>query len=448
MKSISLHQCRVADTVWNGKAYLPSLLILSVLAQCTHTQLAAMLFMVAVCVFMLIFCDDLLSVAAPVLLTIVLSTEFYKDYTVLAPYAVYAALPFAAALLFNVVYYKRPFVRGKFFFPLLAVSAALILGGVGVIASEEYFRPVSLYYTLGLGVLMLLLYMLCCSRLANERGYDRTERMADILYAVGLLAAFVIAQFYAGNFDKFLEKGSVLFFKPRNFLSSVLLMTLPSACLPIRRHTVHFAGFFFMSAALIFAGSRSGLLFGAMVGALCTVYVIILLRDRFDLRKWYQIVFLLFSVAVFVLAVRYIPALYSSRMVHGRIASNTETRAEFISRGLRDFLGAPLCGIGIGSLRNAVIFKAIIPGSIIFYHNAVVQVFASMGLLGAAAYGWLLLTRLKTAAGCIKSPQAVFAIAYLGILAMSMTNPGLFCPFPEAALTVLLFALMESELKT
>ena len=222
-------------------------------------------------------------------------------------------------------------------------------------------------------------------------------------------------------------------------------MTLPSVCLLIKRHIVHFAGFIFMSAALIFAGSRSGLLFGAMVGALCAVYVVYLLRDRFDLHKWYQVLFIIFAAAVCVIALRYIPVLYSSRIVNGKLISDGETRMAFISRGIKDFVENPLNGVGMGNLRNAEIFKAIIPGSIIFYHNAVVQVFASMGILGAAAYGWLLFVSLKLVIKTVKTTLVVFSIAYIGILAMSMTNPGLFCPFPEAGLTVLLFSLTESN---
>ena len=32
---------------------------------------------------------------------------------------------------------------------------------------------------------------------------------------------------------------------------------------------------------------------------------------------------------------------------------------------------------------------------------------------------------------------------YLGMLMVSMTNPGLFCPLPNAALTVLVFTVLE-----
>ncbi len=43
----------------------------------------------------------------------------------------YAIVPFALALLFNLIYYRRRMVIGKLTYPYIAVSAALIIGGVG-----------------------------------------------------------------------------------------------------------------------------------------------------------------------------------------------------------------------------------------------------------------------------------------------------------------------------
>ena len=92
------------------------------------------------------------------------------------------------------------------------------------------------------------------------------------------------------------------------------------------------------------------------------------------------------------------------------------------------------------------IFKAYVPGSLVFYHNAVIQVISSMGLAGVAAYGWMLIKRLKMLwQGRKSTGVCAFALAYIGILMMSMTNPGIFCPFPEAGLLTLMFAMIEKE---
>lgn len=433
------------DKLQNSRYFLPALFGLSLLSLIFDIELAGMLALIALCVLLLIFSDDLLSLLCPVLCILLLSTEYYTDYTRLIPVVPYVAVPFGAALVFNIVRYRMPIIKGAFTYPLAAVSLALIIGGVGVIPAKEYFRPVSLYYTLGLGVLMLLIYLLAISRLQRERDYDRTARLADILFTAGLLAASVIFVFYADNLNRFLDYGTVLFFKPRNYISSVLLMCLPASCLLIDRRRIHLIGFALMCAALVLSGSRSGLLFGAMVGFVCTVYICYLRKESIKLHPWYNWAFLLAVAAACYIAVRYIPVLYASRLVEGSFISTSETRVVFLTRGVADFLENPINGVGIGNLRNLEIFKAIIPGSIVFYHNSVIQIAASMGLVGIMAYSWLFGERIRMMVTCIRTPIIVFGFSYAGIFAMSLTNPGIFCPFPESALLITLFAVAESE---
>lgn len=123
----------------------------------------------------MIFSDDLLASLPTVMFTLLTSVSYYKDFSALTQYMWYAIVPFALALLFNLIYYRRRMVIGKLTYPYIAVSAALIIGGVGVISADDYFEPIGLYYTLGLGLGQLVLYLISRSRLENERGYDRVE---------------------------------------------------------------------------------------------------------------------------------------------------------------------------------------------------------------------------------------------------------------------------------
>lgn len=437
----------IASKAWNSKGFFPVMFISSLFALMTDTQLPVMYLLVAAVVLLLVFCDDLLSVVCPILCIFLLSTKYYTDYTSLVPYVPYAAVPFAIAAVFNIVYYRRPIVKGRFTMPLCAVSAALLIGGVGTISAKDYFRPTSLYYMLGLGVVMLGLYFLVNSRLENDREYDRVERMADILFTAGLVASAVVLIFYAVNLERFIEKGSVLFFKPRNYVASVLLMTLPASCLLIERRRIHLIGYAVMCLALVMCGSRSGLLFGAMIGFVSGVYICHLRRESIAEHKWYNWAFLVLVAVLCYVGVKYIPVLYSSRLVEGSIISSSETRVSFIELGIKDFLACPINGVGLGSTKNVGIFKAIVPGSLVFYHNAIIQVIGSMGVIGVMAYCWLFGERMRLIVTNLHSKQIIFGFSYAGILAMSMTNPGIFCPFPEAALLIIMFSIAEKEAK-
>lgn len=434
-----------ADAFWNGKSFMPIVFLVSFAALVLNIEMAGMFILAGLCVFLLLFCDDMLSIVCPALCIMLLSTEYYVDYTDLLPYVPYAAVPFAASFVFNVIYYRRPFAKGKLTYPLIAVSLALLLGGVGVISKEEYFLPSSLYFMLCLGPAMLLLYFLTMSRLKNERSYVRSERLAQILYTSGLVAACVIFVFYAENAAKFVEEKHVLFYKPRNYVSSVLLMTLPACCIMFEKRRIHLLGFIAMCLALVFTGSRSGLLFGIIIGFVCFVYSCILHREKLKNDKRFRKLLIVAFVIAAAVAIWIIPELYANRLTGGKFISKTETRVSFISLGIQDFLGNPINGVGVGYQGNRSIFKAIIPGSIVYYHNIVIQVIASMGIIGAIAYLWVFAARVKYLITNLRNELIVFGFSYAGILAMSLTNPGVFCPFPEAALVTLIFAVIESE---
>lgn len=428
-----------ADAAWSSKYYLPALFILSAAATVTQTSFWGMCLLVLIAVLMLLFCGDLMSVTAPVCFILQISVEYYRDYSQLVPYMMYAIVPFSAALVFNLIYYRSRPVFGRFTLPYIAVSLALILGGAGTVTAQDYLKPISLYYMLALGPGQLVLYLIFCSRLENARSYDRAERLAQIMYAAGLLFVVVIFTFYAHNFGRFLERGGVLFYKPRNYLTTMLLMCLPAGCMLVRRSDLYLIGMALMYAAMVLSGSRSGLLFGALLLILCAVYIYITKP-----RRRYRLLFGAALALGIAAALALVPQLYSTRLDSAAVGDRT--RLEFIRRGIENFLAHPLLGVGIGSTRDLEIFKAYVPGSMVFYHNAIIQIISTMGLLGVLAYGWMLAFRVGTLHRARKSAAAVpFALSYLGLLLMSMTNPGIFCPFPELGLLTLMFALLETD---
>lgn len=440
METVFAKTQKAASNIFGSRYYLPALLVIALIAIAFKVSLWCMYAYVFLCVFMLIFCDDLMSIFAPVMFTLEISVEYYKDFSVLTQYMWYAIVPFAAALIFNLIYYRRPLKKGRYTYSFIAVTLALILGGIGVIPAEQYFAPMGLYYTLALGAGQLVLYAIFRSRISNRRDYDRVERVAQTLYAAGLVFVIFIFAFYIENFAKFLDKGGVLFIKPRNYITSVLLMSLPMTCILVRRSDLYLIGGALMYAAMLLSGSRSGLLFGTVLLVLCAVYIYVTNKKS---RRLYNLLFGIAIAAGGVLAAFYLPKLYSGRFVGGKVGDRT--RIEFIRRGISNFLSHPVFGIGVANTKDMSIFKAYVPGSLIFYHNIVIQIISSMGLAGAAAYGWQLSLRVKSLWDNRKNRALVFGLSYLGILMMSFTNPGIFCPFPEAGLLTIMFTVIENN---
>lgn len=439
-----------ADKLWGWKYFLHINVFAAVIGLLMNQALACMFVILAETIFLLLFCDDLMAIAFPLFAIFLTSTVYFKDYSVLAPYMWYAIVPFAAALIFQIIYYRKPFVKGRFLYPMIAVSAALILGGAGTIPKEEYFLPFSLYYTLGLGVGMTVLYCVFTSRLQNERSYDRVERLSDILFAAGILCVFVLAIFYFHNFAKFLKKGGVLFYKPRNYLCTVLLLAMPQTCRYIKKNNWYILVIGAMYATMFMSGSRSGLLLGAIMLLICAGYVYATNKES---RKLYNILLIAVAAVTVVIAWKFAPRIYSYLYSYradefdGKFISSNETRVKYILLAIQDFKAHPLLGIGLGNLAHKKVFKAFFTGCIVFSHNCVFQVIGSMGLVGIAAYLWQTCARVKMLWQVRKTEMIVLAFAYIGMIMMSLVNPGIFCPFPNAAAIVLIFAVMESEYK-
>lgn len=419
------------------------LFLITVIGLAFKINVPVMFFFIAVMIYFLIFCDDLMSIVMPLMLIFLLASTYFKDMTVLMKYLPFAAVPFAAAIVFNLVHYRRPYVKGRMLYPLIAVSVALIIGGAGVIPADEYFLPIGLYYVLGLGAFMIFIYCICMSRLQNEREYDRVERLAKILYFVGLAAVFTVLVFCADNIETILRKGRLIFYKPRNFVSSVLLMCMPAACFYIRKSNWHILSILFMYAGMVLTGSRSGLLFGSALLLMCAVYVYITNKSS---RRLYNILLLVMLVPVGYIAYKYIPAMYSGRLTNGSLISADETRVKFIKLGIGDFLDHPILGIGMNNQKNIGIFPGFFAGCLVFYHNILIQIPASLGIAGVAAFLWQFAERVKLSLKTRKTQYFVFTLSYIGILMMSLTNPGILCPFPETALLVLIFSMMEHYL--
>ena len=142
---------------------------------------------------------------------------------------------------------------------LAAVTIATLLGGLGTIPAKEYFSPLSLYYTLGLGLGLLVTYVLLRSDLAAPRLYDLLQRLMQMLYTLGLAMVLAIGCFYMDHWAEFAKSWEIPPILFRNFAATILVATLPAAFYMARRSRLHLMGVLLWALALFFTGSRTAL---------------------------------------------------------------------------------------------------------------------------------------------------------------------------------------------
>ena len=431
---------RITDTTesfWNGPYYFPVTLAVTAVSMFTGNVVPSTVGLALLCGWMLMFCRDILAAATPFLMIFLLSTVKYDSLAVFLPCAPLAVLPIGG-LLVHFFRWRAPITVGRSGPGLAAVSVATLLGGLDTIPAKEYFSPLSLYYTLGLGLGLLVTYVLLRSDLAAPRLYDLLQRLMQMLYTLGLAMVLAIVCFYMGHWAEFSEKWEIPQILFRNFAATILVATLPAAFYMARRSRLHLSSVLLWTLALFFTGSRTALLFGSVMLLLGMLYLV---RWK-KLPLWsFFAVLVTAAVAVLLFGQQIYELFFGCRGELDFFIKPHEARWALYARGKQDFLNHPVLGIGLGNQKNQDIFTGV-PGSMVFYHNSLLQILGSMGLVGLAAYGLLLWERVRLLRRGGEATHLA-GMFYLGMQLASLTNPGLFCPLPSAMLTVLVFAVLE-----
>ena len=132
-----------------------------------------MLALVAFATYLQFTCSDLLANLLPIVLFILLGTKYYDNIAALLPIW-WILPPFFASLLYNFLHWPVHIRKCACFKSLLAVSAAGLLGGVGVISAKEYFSFNGFMYAFGLGLGMLALAVMYSTNMARAHAAKNT----------------------------------------------------------------------------------------------------------------------------------------------------------------------------------------------------------------------------------------------------------------------------------
>lgn len=431
--------CGLTEQFWLSRWYFPSLLVLATTFLVLDQQVMGVAALLVVTTALLALCPDAMAALCPFMMLFLLAGPEYDDLSVFMP-CVPLALPLLLAALLHLSLWPQTLRVGRSGYGLMLVSLATVFGGSGVISQQDYFRPLSLYYVGGLGVGLLVLYVLFRSHLARQRSYDLCDRFMAVFYTIGLLTIALVLTHYGHHWAEFLELGGVLNFNYRNFCATVLLTTLPMPFYFARKNRWHLLVALLFETALVLSGSRSALLFGAVLTVLCCLYLV---RYGVVSRRMMLVMGAITVAIMFLFGADYLMGFYETRQsADGNWIFRDEARLKLLACSLNDFLRHPLFGIGVGNNAHTDVFSGV-RGSMVFYHNAVAQVIGSMGLLGIVAYGRLALDRIALLRREKTPFTSSMMLSYLGMLMVSMTNPGIFCPFPNAAMMVMTFAMVE-----
>ncbi len=395
--------------------------------------------LVAICCFALVICEDITATLMPFLLIAASSIKCYDSFDIFIQFIGFAPV-LVAAILFHFVVYHKKYELGATWKGILFVAVAVTMGGVGKITAKEYFNGTSIFYIIGLGFGMFMLYLVMNAQYKFTDKYDMREKFSWIMTMVGLFCVYMIAHFYITNLDLLLKSGSVLAFQWRNNASTILMLTFPFAFfLSSNKYPYIFAGFL-QYIGIMLTGSRGGALFGSAELVICLF--VILLADRKNRKKNF---ILIGSICVLVVALAYPLAKFILPMLK-RFMTENSIRLGLFSRAIEDFKSNVLFGRGLGYMGNTDVHDPA-KFALCWYHSAPFQVIGSFGILGILAFSYQFYNRMKVLFKRITLFNLILFVAYAGLFMMSLVNPGEFSPVPYGMMATLFFILCDKNNK-
>ncbi len=389
--------------------------------------------------------DDIMSALAPFSLATLVAIKCYDSFDIFMGYIWYM-VPIALLLLFHLIAYrKRLTTKGSQFKPILFVSIAILLGGIGFITAKEYFAPTSLYHMLGLGFGMLFIYAYFYAHLDGKRDYSLIEYFTKVMVLTGCFASFMVISYYIINVNDIIDRQGLLFLQWRNNCSTILMITIPFAFFWANKKSYATMFGFIFYFALLLTGSRGGMVFGSVEIVMCIVVYMLYDRRR---RLAYAVICacIVFGFLAFMPQITQFLGYTIDRLFTAvndfLMGESTEVRVAHYAQGIRDFLEHPVLGTGLGYMGNRDI-HASKKFALCWYHCAPIQVAASFGVVGIVAFTYQFIKRHMLIWKKATLFNMTIFLSYVSLEMMSLVNPGIFCPFPYLLYVTLFMVLVE-----
>ena len=358
--------------------------------------------------------------------------------------AFYFFIPLPIAFIVHFARFRVPIRLGKLFFPQVAVSVALLVGGIGAISGEMYVR--GLTYAILLGVAILFFYFLFYLYAYPPKNVDFKYWIANIFNFIGIV---IVCQV----FTRFIQEPEVhgrvgsavsIGWGVGNNFATVLLFTVAGTLYLAAKSKFSVVYLIIAVAqyvAIIIGWSRGATLFAAII---LPLYLIALLvgskGNRRNVVAGLVIVLAIF-IGAFIALHEQIIDLVEKVLAQGTGVSG---RDKLYQEAIDVFMANPIFGAGVGF--DGDYYKLdIMP--MYWFHSTLFQVIGSMGIIGIIAYAWYYFARYRVMVrkNCLFS--AFMLIGMIGFEGYSMIDTGTFVPIPIMITVILTTMIMELDNK-
>ena len=347
-------------------------------------------------------------------------------------------------VIFVVKNCRHRFHTGKMFYPQLAVSLVLILGGAGAISGADYARALPTALLLGLGVLAI--YVLYNHFIKRDGSHDIPTYFSKVMMYLGIIISLelIIAILTSG---KPISQWHTTYWDVgwgnRNNISTYLILT---AGLTMYLSTKQRFGWIYLIVALLqymcilLSFSRGGIIFGGISGIIALVLSIVKSKNKKSALISTGIVFGVVLILYFIFMDK-VNAIIGSLLARGM---GTSGRTELYKEAWKCFKNFPILGAGLGYVGNNFDMSVM---NMYWFHSTLFQVIGSLGLVGLAAYVWYYFVRAKLLFKNIKNTFNLFILAiWIGFEGYCMIDAGTFIPYPNMMLIIVTTLLLELQI--
>lgn len=357
---------------------------------------------------------------------------------------VIGAIIFIAGIIGHLfIYPPKKFKLFKLTIPLILVSIALFIGGIGVIDSKSYFN--SMTFILTLGVLLLALYYFIMLYTCPKDFVDIKRYTCFILFFLGLVLicqAFIhLIRMQPPNIDHIMRAEFNVGWGNRNGIALSLTLMIPAAFY-LAYTSKHLAILYYIVPFIQHIGvflmfSRAGLIIITIEMVVSIIYTFIKGSNKSHLVYTIGIIGIL--IAIFMLKNSEI-VMQMIEIIDTHFDGTTSKRDLLYKEAMQVFLEHPLFGAGVGYIGS--IFS-VAPHCMYWFHNTILQVMANMGIIGLICYVIFYVARGVIMFSNPKQFNMILSIALVMFEIYCLAENATFIPFPNMYIVILITAIME-----
>lgn len=427
-------------------AYILLVLAIVLIAWWVQNATFGFVALILVSCFALVFSDDILPLTVNIFGAVLM---IYKDKVDEFLYMWPTFIPLGIAIVWFVVRNlrgKKRFVMGKMFFPQIAVSVALLIGGIGVVEKSNYLDSLPISIALGIGVLFV--YLLYTNFTKQDSDVIIPEYFAKVLMYIGLAVSieFIITVIRTNiPIGEWISEGWHLGWGMRNNIATYLVITAPMALYLTTRKRfpiIYYTIAAFQYVCLIMTFSRGAIAFGAIGAFVGIPLSVVKAKDR---KQSLICVCIIFAILGLIGAVCHDKASVLFECLKNRFFGQDDIssgRFDLYKEAWELFKEYPFIGGGMGHVGENAGTKNEM--GLYWFHSTLFQIIGCMGLVGVLAYGYYYVTKFYL---LIKRRKSIFAlfifVIWIGFEGYSMIDTGTMSPYPDMMIIMVTTYLLE-----